>query len=319
MATKFSPKEGHFEKRSQSCPNSLVFHRKLSDAGKLLILALNGISSTAPRWVIIQSDLQGRMGWGKEKMQAAIRDCVQYGYLKVKQAKRQLNGDNWKKGQFSHNEFEFDLDGGYLTQTDLSSGASEPKTGFPSTAQPSTVYPPLTCSSELNVLKEQTNKEGEKPVVVCSSQEEEEKRKILAKYQVGENFIQSCLSLSIEHLSLSCLAFDQYAQNKKLDNPHGCLRQAIAGAWKPNFTKQDKVDLENQKKADLNEKIAQNRQIALNLQEKYRHLFSKGNSFDVSDNVAHLNYTSSGYPLNLGEDDCIAVLEYFIDKQLLKN
>ncbi len=115
--SKFRPRPAHFEHKSQIAPNSLVFHPKMTDATKLLLLALNGIVSCAPNWVVVQSDLQNRLNWGRAKMQSAIREGVYYGYIKVTQArqtesKKDKDG-KYIKGRFLQNEFEFDIDGGY--------------------------------------------------------------------------------------------------------------------------------------------------------------------------------------------------------------
>jgi hypothetical protein len=323
MPTKFSPREGHFERKHQSCPNSLVFHRLLSDAGKLLILALNGITTSAPRWVIIQTDLQARMGWGREKMRNAINDCVKYGYLKVKQSKIQANDDKGKKGQFSHNEFEFDLYGGYAPCTEHTLEDTEPMTGFPPTAFPSSENQPLTCSLvELTKEEEQTNRmtqeEIEKVIVVCSLEDREEKLKVLSKYQLPQSMIDSFISLSLEHLTQSCAAFDQYAKNKKLDNPHGCLRTAIVGQWKSNFTKQDKLDAQQAKMKEIDEKIVENRKIAEKMLQKYQKSFTDQHCFTVSDRIVQLKYKNSWSSLNLADDDFLDLMEHYLKTYLSK-
>lgn len=145
MNIKFYPKEAHFEHKSQVCPNSLVFHRGLSDAAKLLLLALNGIATNTRTWKIIQCDVQARLGWGRDKMRDAMRCCIQFGYMKVKQARCLQKDQNSKKGQWAHNEFEFDMEGKYMPahtfqSEDVFSACgqepSSPKTCFPPTENP---------------------------------------------------------------------------------------------------------------------------------------------------------------------------------------
>ena len=116
--SKFYPKAAHFESKSIIAPNVLIFHRLMSDATKLLILALHAISTCAPSWTVVQSDVQKRMGWGRDKMNGAIKEAVQFGYLKVTQARKEEEKDkdgNPIKGQFASNSFEFDILGGYLS------------------------------------------------------------------------------------------------------------------------------------------------------------------------------------------------------------
>lgn len=165
--------------------------------------------------------------------------------------------------------------------------------------------------SEEKPFEEQTN-----VPVVCSSSDEE-KRKLLSKYPLPEKMILSFLSLTIEHLTQSCLAFDQYALKANPENPIGCLNQAIVGQWKPNVTKADKAKKQEQKKVDLSKKVAQNRQIALEMQEKYSVSFKTDYNFSVSDNIVHLKYVNTYHVLNLAEDGCIEVLQYYIETRLL--
>lgn len=324
MSSKFYPKHAYFEDKNQVCPNSLIFHRGMSDSAKIFILALNGIATSGKNWTPRQCDLQKRLGWGKDKMQHVIAECVNIGYLQVIQ--------NRHKGKFTHNDFHFDTKPsfGQSSEESLSSGASQPKPCFPATVEPTTVKPPLPCSSCLDIPKKNKQTEPSQKVeppstedtlvVVCSSLEnEEEKRNILSKYELHEQMVSFYLPFDVEHLKLACIAFDQYAANKKLDNPHGCLRQAIVGAWKPNFTKQDKAKAEESKKEEIERKVQENCKIARKIRTECEYLFTKDRYFEVSDRLVHMKYTSSWFPLNLAEDDCLTVLEYYIESQLKKS
>jgi len=324
MSSKFYPKHAYFEDKNQVCPNSLIFHRGMSDSAKIFILALNGIATSGKNWTPRQCDLQKRLGWGKDKMQHVIAECVNIGYLQVIQ--------NRHKGKFTHNDFHFDTKPSYANSSEegLSSGAFQPKPCFPATVEPTTVNPPLPCSSCLDIPKKNKQTEpsqkveppatDEAPVsVVCSFSNEEEKRQTLAKYDLTEKMIVFYLPFDLEHLKLACIAFDQYAANKQLDNPHGCLRQAIVGAWKPNFTKQDKIKEDESKKEEIERKTQQNWENARKIRKECEHLFTKTHYFDVADRLIHLKYNTSWFPLNLAEDDCMAVLEYYIESQLKKS
>ena len=316
--TKFFPREGHFERKYQSCPNALIFHRGLSDSGKLLILALNGIATGAPKWTIIQTDLQKRMGWGKDKMQATIKDCIKFGYLKVRQAKRQANGEKWRKGQFAPNEFEFDIEGSYLPQQErsddkhLPSGDTEPKPCFPSTALPSPKSQPLTCSSyELTCLKEQTNKE-EKDVVVVPP-DLVEKLKILTPFKFDKKVLESLCDLALEQIQNAHEAFKQYCENHEVTNPRGCLRNAILGQWKPNEKKIDKEELANKKAEEIKSILKENIFLANQVISLYAEFFNQNYGADFGDKVIHLRYKDSRFPLSLLEEGCVDTLGYYLE------
>lgn len=329
--SKFFPKEAYFEKKSQVCPNALVFHRKMSDHAKLLILAVNGITSNVPKWTLLQSDIQKRMGWGKDKMQSAIRDCIACGYLKVNQVHHKFTCEKFKKGMFSHNEFEFDIEGSYDIDTKkdkkktLSSGGSEPKPYKPSTAKPCTANPPLPCSLvEFNLVKEQTKQEDEKQncsVVVVPSEEQKEKIKILERYSLQEALLHSFLSLPLDHLRNSVLAYEQYVQSEtqkgqKVANPIGALRRAILCKWKPNLTKVDKEEQKELKDHEISMLIFHNRTDANNAYNKYKEKFNENFSFHVSENAVTLKYKKGYSALALNDPDFSNILEYYIENAI---
>lgn len=158
----FTKKPAHFESKSQIAPNSLIYNRNLSDAAIRLILALNAIPDS---WIIVQCDIQQRLGWGREKMQNAIKECVQFGFMKVTQSR--------EKGQFSKNNFEFDTSPSYLEKP--THNEYEPLTGFPLTDEPAPVNQALLVSSDNTLDIEYTTthhqeetKESASPVVVFS-------------------------------------------------------------------------------------------------------------------------------------------------------
>jgi len=147
-----------FESKFQIAPAEIVFHRSISSDTKILILAINQIKHSAPSWTIIQSDLQNRLCFGRDKMKKAMAEAVQFGYLRVKQVRQEKGKVNAKgqpiAGQFNRNDFDFNIDGNFeivdeQEKDDKSNGkglsleASEPSTEKPSTAKPSTVNQPL--------------------------------------------------------------------------------------------------------------------------------------------------------------------------------
>lgn len=151
MTAKFYPKPAHFESKSSVAPNSMVFNKELKDREKILLLALNAISTCAPTWEVCQTDLAKRLGWGEDKMTAAIKACRKLGYIKTRQ-KRNC-------GQYGQNEFEFCLDGSYsknndnISQEKCPHNECEPTGYFPEPEVPAPESPELPRSIPRSLTK----------------------------------------------------------------------------------------------------------------------------------------------------------------------
>lgn len=140
-----------FESKYQIAPNEIIFDRGLSDAAKILILAIHGIKSCAPSWVIVQADLQKRLSWGRDKMRSTMKELEHYGFLKVVQDRKKDSEKEEKsraiKGSFRQNDFFFSMDKEYKDEkntgtykrdkrSSLSVQAFQPLTEIPSTDSP---------------------------------------------------------------------------------------------------------------------------------------------------------------------------------------
>lgn len=120
----YEKKAAYFEMKNQMIPNALVFHRQMSSNAKLFLMALNAIATCAPSWIVHQEDLQERLGWGRDKMRNAVKECIELGYLRVSQ-----NRD--EKGNFVRNKFDFNLDGCYLEKKPSTANAFPEKHPLP--------------------------------------------------------------------------------------------------------------------------------------------------------------------------------------------
>lgn len=127
--TKFYPKPAAFEKKNQVAPNSLISNPYISDKAVRLLLMLNAIATSGGDWVPRQSDIQKRLGWGEQKMREAIKECCNKGYMIVRQNR---SADEKAKGQYSHNEFEFCLDGSYKNISYIQKNSIQPSQEKPS-------------------------------------------------------------------------------------------------------------------------------------------------------------------------------------------
>lgn len=103
-----------FEKKNSIINNEVFFERGMSSDAKVLVGAINAIKCCAPNWVIIQSDLQNRLEFSKERMKKAMNDAIKFGYLKVVQVRQKRGAINAKNkgiaGQFFRNAFFFSLE-----------------------------------------------------------------------------------------------------------------------------------------------------------------------------------------------------------------
>lgn len=147
-----------FESKYAIYPGEIVFHRKLSDAAKVLIAAFNQIKNSAPNWVVVQDDLARRLMWGRDKMRKTMKELEHYGYLQITQERKsdtKVEGvSGSKKGSFKQNFFKFSMDADYKTEKSkelfdpktkrsISVQALQPSTEFPSTDNPSSDTPSL--------------------------------------------------------------------------------------------------------------------------------------------------------------------------------
>jgi|GEM_PF-3822176 hypothetical protein len=178
-------------------------------------------------------------------------------------------------------------------------------------------------AKESKILREQTKQEPheKQPVVVVFSEDEKEKRLLLEKYNLPEASIEFYLNISLQQLRDSLLAYDQYAKDRVLDNPKGAIRQAIIGAWKPNLTKEDKVNHKQHEKEERSLIAEENKRISKQLRAGLEHKFEykdfkmvKG--FEISDSMIHLYYPSGRFPLPYEEVEFRALLEYYISNIL---
>jgi hypothetical protein len=194
MSAKFYPKPAQFESKSSIAPNSLVFNRELKDREKLLLLALNAISVCAPTWEVCQTDLANRLGWSEGKMTDSIKICRKLGYIKTRQKR--------KSGQYSHNEFEFCLNGSYpkndddIVEEKCPHNEYKPTGYLPASVVPTSVNQGLPSSlpRSLTNLKKDL---GQKMTMVVHKNEEKtldiRKRWALNDDQFESyNFLKSC-------------------------------------------------------------------------------------------------------------------------------
>lgn len=204
MSNKFRPAPAQFESKSQICPNTLVFNSALTDSAKIFILALNAISVCAPNWIVCQSDLQKRLGWGRDKMVSVMKICEKHGYIRKTQKRM--------SGKFGQNEFEFDIDGKFKNNQNTSEykgnnfsekrnesseekhahNEYQPLTCLPSTVQPSSVLPTLPYIKNIpSIKKEQQQEEKENSAAALfkffedkmSTSELQQAKKSVKKYE----------------------------------------------------------------------------------------------------------------------------------------
>lgn len=334
MQTTFHPKPAHFEKKNQVCPNSLIFHRKMSDSAIRFVLALNGIWMNSRTWVPVQSDLAKRLNWGKKKMTRIIQECVELGYLKVTQ-----NRD--KKGLFNPNQFEFDIEGKYnenkeetecypcakngsrINEENLHSEECPDDTFSTDNPNQRPENDPLPCSFMTNNLvllaNQETNKQEEKDLFVCSFDENQKKIiELLKPHAFPDIEIHRMFGLPAEQIENALLAYEQYRKGREIDNPIGCIKTAILGAWKPNKTK---VDLEKEKELiekNLKSKVDENQVFAENLIKKYYNKFTNEFSISFSGLAINLKSKTGVYPLSIMDADFKNVLEWFVESNINK-
>jgi len=202
MEKTFGRRTGHFEFKDQISPNALIFDNELTDSGYRLLLCLNAFPES---WIAVQSDICKRLNWGKEKMENAVKNCCNLGYMKVTQHRTEL-------GKFSQNHFEYDLYRSYLKKDEGHEKLKEclPKGGDPPTVDPPSVNPPLTNNKENIPYLENKQITG-----VVS--DEKLKREVFNKFKVNAKTTKILLSFEIQRIKDAVEAYEQWLE--KNDRP----------------------------------------------------------------------------------------------------
>ncbi len=284
MTSKFFPKKAHFETKSQVAPNSLIFNHELTEPAKIFLLALNGIYSNTVNWIPIQGDIQKRLRWGQEKMEGAIKSAVNAGYLKVIKSRN-------NSGMFNPNEFEFDMDGGYLKNPTAESEEKRPEevlstnTGFPVTDVPVTDNPYIPCSSDLTLLSKKTTTANLVAVFSCLEKvdiSDHEKQWICKNYTEKE--VQHAVS---------------YATN-----PNVHIKTSLIQTLKWACHEQPQIPLSKQQSEEENKKLAQElEKKAIVPQGFLLHVLNKHIEISFGGNAAPfvLDYNDSNFKEKLEE------------------
>ena len=218
MSTQFIKKKAYFLNKNQVLPNAMAFDIRLSSDAFRLLTCFNALPDN---WVIYQSDIQERLAWSERRMRNAIKICCRFGYMRKYQLKEE------KTQRFSHNAFEWDTTPSFPENNDneCPHNECEPSDTFPSTAPPHAESARQSCSSyEDKLYREQTNRdpnEDDPPNeeishvdVVCSLLNEEEKLKLLSKYNLEDSFIKIIIKHDYDRIKLAAMAYDQWKQKK---------------------------------------------------------------------------------------------------------
>jgi hypothetical protein len=318
MEARFFKKPAHFEKKSQIIPNALIYDKNLTDPAVRLLLALNALPE---KWTIIQSDIQQRLGWGREKMRRAIKVCVDNGYMRHWQSRHEESNEEkgYKKGQFYFNEFEFDTEPSFSKINEHSHSEEcphidcEPMTGFPSTGEPATTNLPQQCSLEYSYILEQTNSD-----VVCSHEDDQQqsKRDLLEQYPFNDETITSLIEFDLPRITNGIEAAEQYAENKQINDMCALINKSIRSEWKPNITKSDIQKQQQKKELELIEKIQLYKIQANNIIEMWKNKFNNNFRVEMSDNKVYIIYPNGSEPLALTTEGCIEKLTQKMEQNL---
>lgn len=327
----FERKKWKFEEKSQVCPNSLIFNNNLSEYAKVLILALNGIMSTTPNWQIRQVDIQKRLAWGKDRMQKAIRNAIDNGYIQTKM----IRGEN---GRFEYKYFEYDTEPSFLSENQSKNDPElsqekpahthcQPVLPFPVLDNPPLLTRYINISKENNKQpldpdpqKTETHEPIENSVVVVSSDSEEEKKRkiaLLKPYPFDHLTLDRLTEYPEDRIKTALNALEQRNATGGISNPLGFLRIAIEQGWKPNeIVNQNSI---NEKKIDhIRQKTELNIKIANKMIEPY--LPKMENSTKkayINGGLVYLVTENGCHPLDMAQQESLDILGYFLETHFL--
>lgn len=208
----FVKKTYHFYKKNTSVPNKFIFDTSLPDSSKLLLIALEALPEV---WEIYQKNLAEMLGFGRDKMQNAMRCLLEQGYMRRIQKKSEKN-------RFTHYQYEFYWepifkDGNNVEPDkppEFPDKHAYPDDAFPgtgtATGKVGTGEQDTTWSSRINlVLKDQPTPNPEKGLV-GGLQKAEEKQKIHQclesieikqkdKIRLSKQYSEEIVSKSVAH------------------------------------------------------------------------------------------------------------------------
>ncbi len=331
--TKFYPKPAYFEKKSSVLNHAFLFNREISTNGKFLIITLNAITSTSGNWTPVQSDIQARLGWGREKMRNAVDELIKFGFLRITQRRCDSDKDGCKKGTFSTNELEFDCNASYLKisedipvemdghpEEECPHIECEPSTGLPSTVKPSTVEPstvnqpqPVLVRDNLICIEKQQQQaprepqilaaapqlEKEQGVVVVPHQDREEKIRILTHYELSDAAIEERLIFPLQRIKDAAMAIEQWKlakeeKGEEVANMSGAFRRALDEGWKPNPPKKTKEEIEFEAKTEIQGLMENNMTWAEMILVKVQKHIKEGFNIIIRDTDLMLEYLLHG-------------------------
>lgn len=321
MTAKFYPKPAHFESKSQVAPNSLVFHRGLTDEAKILILALNGISTNAPKWTIVQCDIQSRLGWGLKKMQSAIKSAVNCGYLIVTQGHHEESSDSFKKGQFKPNEFEFDIDGGYIKKEYIYSqekrphNESEPMRRQALTPRAMTPREALPCSSR-DIPSEK--KKETQDFLSSLNFEDQRKMRFLSDFNLEDSYLSVLLQYDYDRIVLGARGALQWKKRREdsggsVDDLGGAFVKFVTQGWKPYKTQEDIEDEKSQLNAEKESQIMERHREAKTLEGQWANILPFKYSFKVHERNITVSLNGKYPTIELSDPDSIQILKDHIN------
>lgn len=215
----FKKRPGYWYKKSQSLPNVLFYNADLSDAAVRLLCALNALPES---WTIVQSDMRERLGWGRDKMRNAIKECENSGYMQVTRTR----GED---GLFTISNYEFDLEPVYLKE-------SLPHTEDQCAEDQGTEKHPLPCSLGQEPCSKRQQQQEDDVVVFSDSDSDQEKEK---PWLWMTNLVSTRDEEVLKRWHRDCPDRERleglirYAcqEGNEIDNPIGWITSAIKGKW----------------------------------------------------------------------------------------
>lgn len=136
------------------------------------------------------------------------------------------------------------------------------------------------------------------------------KNKLMRENDLPEIVIKEFESTPLEQVQNALLAVEAYEKTKAVPSRIGLIRTAIREAWQPTKPKEEPPE----KKIYNQVEIVKTR--CEKLYDNYKHLFTATAWFNIVDNCLSLNSPKGTNIIGYLENNCVAILEKFIEKEL---
>lgn len=246
-------------------------------------------------WSFHTNDLINQSTDGEDSVRSGLKELENTGYLRMSRIRNSdgtLGGTEWIFHELP-----------ILKEI-------VPRGENPDLDNPGLDNPPILSTDVIPIIENNNNNMAADPVVVVFS-DEIEKRKLLQEFNFDERITAQLLPYSIETFQKAMELYKHDLSLDKIDNPHGFIRNAIAGGWTlpKKITKDDKAQITQRL-------IDERKQACEELYDKYKHHIKFKGLMDIRLSEDKYVFYEKGilFFAPYIQDDCVFILQQYINR-----